>query len=1298
MPVSPICEVREGAGPFVPTAGGVNITPGSLVTVRLADTTDVTDWYLVLSGTDETTVPPALTGVDPVTHKVTTPATLVVFTMPAAKGTSLLFSSTTEGAGGPLTGTFGLYALTEGGRRVGSTGETREGSLAHGWVYLVNPLIRDGASVIWYNDGAPALGTSNVQAALDALKTTIYGRAIAATAPGDGEVYKWNAGANQWEPGTVASSFVVGGDLGDWTPPGTDHQRVIGIDTLSAPLLETAAMGKFVRVTPYGWKSPRAMVLDGTTLWVGEQDQSDNDLPIVRHIDLPTGDFLSETTLAPYSTTGVRDVAVDSSYVYCACWKDGCIAILDKALHTVVGWGTMPDLGVPGTQATSVCADDAGNFYVVGVADLSGVPTHVLCKFSTAACLGHIPGEVGPTTTVTNTDFNRIRKVRYGLGYLWLAGGQSAKRLFKYDPSDLSLVAASSETSQGMNVAFWGGYVYVTSLYPSTISKYDPTTVAVVDACSLAGTVSLPDGIAVDSYGYGIFLVGDVSSSSGTAAYVVDSGGMYVASTTYMPSFGVGEVVGYQDFWAACFDSGASAKPALYRVPLYGGTPVAVGPIALSCAVVDSLQGFPVSNDYPYSGQFLRYDGSKWAPGNIDNIQGYPVATTFPSTGYVLTWDGSQWTPQAAGGGFVVGGDLSGSSGSQTVIGLRGRTISTTAPTTGYFYRWSGTQWEPRPALYGLTTNAIATANASGVPQSLVGTVSGQVATWNGTQWVAQAPAGGGNPLLLTGVANPTGYIAHVGQLVGLRNINGTLTAVPITDFDIEQFSTAYYDVSVSLTAVDSGWVASSGPYAMDACALTGSQDNYVLASQGVQIALAYANGTNLAVRRLDYTGSGFTPQASATIACTTAPTFVTICSLTTTVAYIAYVDNDVGKYVRADFSTTPPTLSATVDFNDQGGTIDAVSVFVEWSQTGGVEQGPCVVWGLSGSTAVYLRMSRYSGGPITLGSSGEAVAPAASAVSPHGTISMWGSGWFNEVTGVIGEGGRWGFNASYNQQAWPSATYIGRGRVPRIDGPDISGTSPSYLIDSAVATRPGSGCWLDGGLHIGLAWGSKAGYADGTYAYVVDRKYGDWTARKPLLVGTTAGDLVDNSTYPALKLRAPTCRRITDRSFAFGGFQAGSDLLTFGVGYVKDGEVHVGYFTASNHYMYAPAGNVADERQRVIPIKLRDDRFCVLFIGKPYWSGNSPGIYVTAAYPIADIPQAVGVAYTTTDPMTILAYGPVVTTTSTGTMGEWCYSINTDWTTYSISYGAGMHFGYESRVGIFISTTQMLIVPTKSG
>lgn len=863
MPVSPICEVREGAGPFVPTAGGVNITPGSLVTVRLADTTDVTDWYLVLSGTDETTVPPALTGVDPVTHKVTTPATLVVFTMPAAKGTSLLFSSTTEGAGGPLTGTFGLYALTEGGRRVGSTGETREGSLAHGWVYLVNPLIRDGASVIWYNDAAPALGTSNVQAALDALKTTIYGRTVAATAPGDGEVYKWNAGTSQWEPGTVASSFVVGGDL-------------------------------------------------------------------------------------------------------------------------------------------------------------------------------------------------------------------------------------------------------------------------------------------------------------------------------------------------------------------------------------------------------------------------------------------------------------SGSSGSQTVIGLRGRTISTTAPTTGYFYCWSGTQWEPRPALYGLTTNAIATANASGVPQSLVGDVSGQVATWNGTQWIAQAPASG-NPLLLTGVANPTGYIAHVGQLVGLRNINGTLTAVPIQQYDIEQWSVGYSATSPTMTTVDGSLTATSGPYGLDACAMTGYQDNYVGASQAVSIAVVYASGTNLKVLRLDYTGSGWTVNAAATVALTGAPTYISVCSYSATIAYLAYVDSGTGTgyMLRADLSTTPPTLGTPAAFNDMGGTIDGVGTVIEWNNSGGaVEQGPIVVWGLAGDSVVYSRWSRQAAGVLSLSNTATTVGSAASTAAPHGTFSMWGGGWAFELTGIMGEGGRWGFSAANNNGMWPNAQFVGRGRVPRIDGPDISGTSPSYLVDVTVTGRPGTGCWLDSDLYVGLTWGSKVGYSDGTYAWMVKHKYGDWTAQKPVLVGSTAGDLVDSSTYPALKLRAPTCCRITDRSFAFGGFQqnASDSTLCFGVGYVKDGQIHVGYFNHASYYMNAPTGgsgswNIADDRQRVVPVKLRDDRFCVICVARAFWGGATPLLYVSPAMPIADLHQAVGVAYTTTDPMTVLAYGVVVTTTlPDGTMGEWCYSINNDWTSYSLSYGAGERYDYESRLGIFISTTQMLIVPTKSG
>lgn len=52
------------------------------------------------------------------------------------------------------------------------------------------------------------------------------------------------------------------------------------------------------------------------------------------------------------------------------------------------------------------------------------------------------------------------------------------------------------------------------------------------------------------------------------------------------------------------------------------------------------------------------------------------------------------------GGGFTAGGDLSGTSTVQTVIGLQTRPISAAAPADGYVLTWSATHsaWEPKAA------------------------------------------------------------------------------------------------------------------------------------------------------------------------------------------------------------------------------------------------------------------------------------------------------------------------------------------------------------------------------------------------------------------------------------------------------------------------------------------------------------------------------------------------------------------------------------------------------------------------
>lgn len=69
-----------------------------------------------------------------------------------------------------------------------------------------------------------------------------------------------------------------------------------------------------------------------------------------------------------------------------------------------------------------------------------------------------------------------------------------------------------------------------------------------------------------------------------------------------------------------------------------------------------SLQGIPVSETDPTTGQGLVYNGTAWAPAtpqaNATQIQGRDVANTAPTAGQVLAWNAttSKWEPQGGGG------------------------------------------------------------------------------------------------------------------------------------------------------------------------------------------------------------------------------------------------------------------------------------------------------------------------------------------------------------------------------------------------------------------------------------------------------------------------------------------------------------------------------------------------------------------------------------------------------------------------------------------------------------------------
>ncbi len=174
MPLSPLCLVSDNGGSYVPTTNGVNVGQGDTIRIQLQTPSGVGVWYLVVYGTDELSTPPTLSNVDPSTGQVASPSSIVTFTFPGMPvGRSIVFQSTVVSGPSTAQTTFGIYSLTPNGVRVGAVGETREGNVSFGWAALLNPVMRQGAAYLYYNDtlASPSTGSNTIQGAIDYLKT-----------------------------------------------------------------------------------------------------------------------------------------------------------------------------------------------------------------------------------------------------------------------------------------------------------------------------------------------------------------------------------------------------------------------------------------------------------------------------------------------------------------------------------------------------------------------------------------------------------------------------------------------------------------------------------------------------------------------------------------------------------------------------------------------------------------------------------------------------------------------------------------------------------------------------------------------------------------------------------------------------------------------------------------------------------------------------------------------------------------------------------------------------------------------
>ena len=153
MAASPHVLVQNGSGSYVnPDSpgdpsypAGVNVTPGNVIRIKLLSADSVGQWTLKVVGTDEETLNPFLTGVDPATGIVSTPSTVVEFTVPVGvAGRAYIFQSMVNNGGPAYTKTFGIYTLTASFFRVGAVGERLENDPVFGWTRTLNQFIKRG--------------------------------------------------------------------------------------------------------------------------------------------------------------------------------------------------------------------------------------------------------------------------------------------------------------------------------------------------------------------------------------------------------------------------------------------------------------------------------------------------------------------------------------------------------------------------------------------------------------------------------------------------------------------------------------------------------------------------------------------------------------------------------------------------------------------------------------------------------------------------------------------------------------------------------------------------------------------------------------------------------------------------------------------------------------------------------------------------------------------------------------------------------------------------------------------------
>ncbi len=335
------------------------------------------------------------------------------------------------------------------------------------------------------------------------------------------------------------------------------------------------------------------------------------------------------------------------------------------------------------------------------------------------------PATMLPVSTWVHPINSTINNLLYAFGYLWAACDQSIYKIDVSNPLSLSATAVTGLTPGG---AIWQS---LTS---------DGTYIWAGDIGLSSGDIALINP-ATAAY------VGAVTGNAGDYFYSAIYNGvnkMWMATGNTTPNNG-----GLVQFYTTTHEVGTPAG----RISSYKEI------------------GF-AANAFTAAGDLSGTSSSQTVIG----IQGKPVLNTAPSLNDVLTFNGTQWGPAAAAGGsFTAGGDLSGTSSSQTVIGIRGNPVTSSSPLNGYmmFYNGGSAQFQfsgPGGDLSGnYPSPTVAKVNGvavTGTPQDgyMLTATGATTATWQ----MKGATIAVANFAALAGIVDaglPNGTVAYVNSV-----------------------------------------------------------------------------------------------------------------------------------------------------------------------------------------------------------------------------------------------------------------------------------------------------------------------------------------------------------------------------------------------------------------------------------------------------------------------------------------------------------------------------------------------------